>query len=64
MALLGYPRGCDLKAVEVIVRRKRPRPDLVSHDEYPRSYSRKATTCRKRSDNVPTNRKIDIGTAR
>ena len=53
MAFLGYPRGCDLKAVEVIVRRKRSRPDLVSHDEYPRSYSGKATTCRKRSDNVP-----------
>jgi len=41
------------KAVEVTVRRKRSRPDLISHDEYPRSYSGKATTCRKRSDNVP-----------
>src|SRR5260370_41060093 len=41
------------KAVEMIVRRKRSRPDLISHDEYPRSYSGKATTCRKRSDNVP-----------
>src|ERR1700731_2835513 len=41
------------KAVEVTVRRRRSRPDLISHDEYPRSYSGKATTCRKRSDNVP-----------
>ena len=42
------------EAGEVIVRREeRPRPDLISHDEYPRSYSGKATTCRKRSDNVP-----------
>jgi hypothetical protein len=41
------------KAVKVIVRRKRSRPDLISHDEYSRSYSGKATTCRKRSDNVP-----------
>ena len=48
----GYS-ACDLEAVEMIVRRKRSRPDLISHDEYPRSYSGKATTCRKRSDNVP-----------
>ena len=41
------------KSVEVTVRRRRSRPDLISHDEYPRSYSGKATTCRKRSDNVP-----------
>jgi hypothetical protein len=37
------------KSVEVTVRRRRSRPDLISHDEYPRSYSGKATTCRKRS---------------
>src|SRR5216683_286 len=41
------------KSVEVTVRRRRSRPNLISHDEYPRSYSGKATTCRKRSDNVP-----------
>jgi hypothetical protein len=41
------------KSVEVTVWRRRSRPDLISHDEYPRSYSGKATTCRKRSDNVP-----------
>ena len=53
IAFFGYPRGCDLKQCEVIVRRERSCPDLISHDEYSRSYSGKATTCRKRSDNVP-----------
>ena len=64
IAFSGYPRGCDLKAVEVTVRRNRSRPDLISHDEYSRSSGRKATTCLKRSDNVSRDRKIDIGTAR
>src|SRR5271157_4639518 len=53
IAISGYPRSCDLKQCEVIVRRERSCPDLISHDEYSRSYSGKATTCRKRSDNVP-----------
>jgi hypothetical protein len=64
MAFSGYPRGCELKAVEVTVRRSKSRPDLISHDEYPRSYGGKATTCLKRSDNVSRDRKIGIGTAR
>ena len=64
IAFSGCPRGCDLKAVEVTVRRNRPRPDLVSHDEYSRSSGGKATTCLKTSDNVSRDRKIGIGTAR
>ena len=52
------------EAVEVTVRRNKSRPDLISHDEYPRSYGGKATTCLKRSDNVSRDRKIGIGTAR
>ena len=52
------------EAVEVTVRRNKSRPDLISHDEYPRSYGGEATTRLKPSDNVSHNRKIGIGTAR
>ena len=51
--LRGIRGAVTWKSVEVTVRRKRSRPDLVSHDEYSRSSGGKATTRLKRSDNVP-----------
>src|ERR1700686_5632033 len=56
IAFSGYPRGCELKAVEVTVRRNKSRPDLISHDEYPRGYGGKGTTCLNGSDTGPRGR--------
>src|SRR2546428_3517447 len=63
IAFLGHARGCELKAVEVTVRRNRSRPDLISHDEYPRSYGGKPTTCLKNSANAARNPNIPLATA-
>jgi IS605 OrfB family transposase len=52
LSALGVRVCCDVKAADMIVWRT-PRPDLLSHQQYPTRYGSKVTRCQKPSDKVP-----------